>query len=122
MGLDLTVMPILMPLNTWWLGHNRLSFIRNYDLFRQIPGYDRENAMPVFEANPIPPGVAFQNYSDSGIETITEDSWGSPLTYVQSNQFYNLIVVRTATHNHNAAIVQFLASLKPAVPVVLYWH
>jgi hypothetical protein len=122
MGLDLTVAPIRHTSSNWWLGHTRIDFDRNYDLFGQIADCGRGGGPPVIPPPmPIPPGVRFDWYSDEGIKTETCDPYGEPLTYVIAGWF-SKVNAPEQTGKWNRAVLQMLQALPPETPVVLWWH
>ena len=125
MGLDLTVCPIKYGERDsfdWWLGHERLGFEREYDLFEQIESRGRqepdEPIEKVCNPQPIPPHIKFEWYGDEGIEDRKENPYGEPLTFVRAFEFLKV----QAKNPWNKCVVDFLKSLPPQTPIVLWWH
>jgi len=120
MGLDLTVAPIQFHTMDWWLANNRLSFDRNYALFSQIAPIGRGDGKLVCKPKPLPEGKRLDWYADEGCKQVTEDPYGTPLTYVPAAEFRK--VKPKGTNDWNKAILAFLKTLPPDTPVVLWWH
>jgi hypothetical protein len=121
MGLDLSVVPVNYHQMDWWLGNNRLGFNRDYFLFEQIDSKGRTDLDPlpkICNPKPLPPNVQFDWYDDEGLETITTDPYGTPLTYVTAGELAEV----KSEHDWNAAIIAMMKALPPQTPVVLYWH
>ena len=120
MGLDLVVSPIQYTSNNWWLCYNRLSFNRSYQLFSQIVNVGREwTDEPILNPLPVPKWIEINWYWDEGIETITENPYGEPLTYLTAGEFCELDT--SDLGNWNSAVVEFLCALPRETPVLLYW-
>ena len=117
MGMDLTVCPIKLNFNNDWLGHERLSFERDYDLFSQIEDIGRGAGPKVLTPKPIP--GTFRWYDDDGLKESSDDCYGTPLTYVKAEEFANIIF--DVLSDWNKAVVIFLCSIPPETPVVLWW-
>jgi hypothetical protein len=123
MGLDLSVAPIKYASDDfkWWLSYTRLAFDRNYDLFGQITDCGRDTLPPILTPQPLPDNIKFDWYDDSGLKTITEDAYGSPLTFVRAGEFTKLQLPKQSGE-WNRAMIMFLCQIPPKTPVVLWWH
>ena len=114
MGLDLTVYPITVARsNDRWLAYQRLGLERDYDLFDRIK---RLEWFPLLVRNVS--HVDF--YRDEGIESDTEDAYGNPLRFVLAGSFKD--VAQPDDTQWNRAVLNFLASIPPAMPVILDWN
>ena len=120
MGTDLYVCPLSNypdgydpDHDIWHLSSNKLSLLRDYELYGVI------KALNVKE---LPANVKFDRYTDDGVETVTTDSWGVKLTFVDAGEFKKIKTARIATIKWNKSVLTFLSSLPPKTPVVLYWH
>lgn len=125
MGLDLAVCPVKYADHLeWWLGFERLSFHRDYDLFEQIDSNGRqepdEPIEKVCNPQPLPEGVEFEWYGDEGVRKETQDPYGSDLTFVRAFEFHKVDVSKS--HPWNKCIIDFLKSLPAQTPIVLWWH
>lgn len=110
MGIDLTVLP-----NRYYDqpgfgdGYNRLGFWRETKLFDQIGK---------LQSFPLEADRRFALYEDDGISHTHTDAYGEPLRYVEAWEFLNV----HSDNKWNKAVIDFLRSLPPKMPVVLYWH
>ena len=123
MGVDLSCMPIQygdLKDNKWWLGYTRLSFDRNYDLFANFDGFTRTDKKSKIVGQLIPRDVKVQIYKDEGCEEVTEDAYGSKLTYCLAGDFKKIKIKRNG--DWNKAIIKFLQTIPKETPIVLYWH
>jgi hypothetical protein len=128
MGLDLTLCPNpFSNLGIEWdgrfLAYDRISLKRNYTIFAQIcPEINRDwNMREKQRCNPKPMPVPVAWYNDEGIETITEDAYGKPLTYVTAGELSKIKVPKD-TSDWNKAVFALIRSLDPETQILLYWH
>ena len=130
MGVDLTVSPIRHATLDWWLCYERIRFDRDYELFGQIDKFGRGKRPVVCHPLPIPVGKRVQWYGDDGLETITTNPYGTPLTYIVANEFRKLVIDEYGAGCHdgislisdwNRAVMAMLTAMPPDTPVVLYW-
>src|SRR4051794_36470371 len=78
MGVDLTLVPERLCLDTWFLAYDRLGFRGRY--------YDLWDKIQRLNARPLPEGCAFQWYGDEGLEGRTADPYGGPLKFVTAGE------------------------------------
>ena len=129
MGVDLTLYPDRFSsrsdptdpqsLYYWHLASDHLSLDRDYSLFDWI----RKQPCTL-----VAPAVRVQHYTDDGLETITTDAYGAPLTYLEPQHFAKMatrIRIREtceASTGWNRAVLQLCAALDPHTRIILYWH
>jgi hypothetical protein len=124
MGLDLTVGIIKSAIGNgggvsdWWLANERLRMKRDYQLFAQIAGL-RGDARQVMTPKPVPESKRVDWYDDEGIKRITEDPYGSPLTYVTPDDFKK--VKFNNVREENVPYVRMLAELPDDTAILLHW-
>ena len=110
MGIDLAVHP-----NRYYDhprlsdGYNRLAFWRDSELFEQI----QKLPSSLLEAE-----RGFVYYDDEGLDDSKTDGYGQPLRYVEAGQFANI----NSDNTWNEAVLTFLRSLPPEMPIILYWY
>ncbi len=121
MGTDLTLATRRYATLDYWLAHNRISLDRDYHLFEQIENIGRNTgAQQVCKPHPLIPSVRVDWYKDGGVEEITEDAYGAPLTYLTAGE---LVLVNTQEASEwNQAVFAFFRALPPEIQVLLYWH
>ena len=79
MGLDLTLLPLERPQqlgDASVLCHDRLTFDRDYEIFRQLTDMGVGNK-PTIRVNPIPPQMWVATYEDEGIKRYRDDNYGT---------------------------------------------
>ena len=121
MGLNLTLMPINFGKDTWWLGYNRLSFDRNYELFDFFGGEREEKHKKVINDMPIPKDIKVDIYGDDGLETKKNNPYGEPLTYFYAKDSKK-IPMKVCKGDWNKAIIKFLQTLPKETVIVLEWR
>ena len=123
MGLDLTVCPVRYGGNRWWLGYTRIAFDRDYNLFGQIAKTAWTDFEPTLKPTPLSFNVSFDWYGDEGVEQITEDAYGEPLTFVFAEEFRCIETENPEFElsEWNKAVLLMLRALPNKTPVVLYW-
>lgn len=110
MGIDLAVHPNrYYDQPNFGDGFNRLAFRRKRELFDRI----RTLSSRKLEAE-----RDFVYYDDEGIESAKVDGYDDPLKYVEAQHFANI----HSDNQWNEAILTFLRSLPPQMPIVLYWY
>ena len=113
MGVDLTLCP--EPHYTGgsgsFLAYDRIALARDRDLWDRLAETLPTETLPV--------GVTVEWYGDEGIEPLTEDPYGTRLTWARAASF---AAIDPGETRHNRAVWAFLAALAPDRRVVLYWH
>lgn len=112
MGLDLSVGIVKHESVDWWLVYNRLQFDRDYDLFDRIKRLDTRT---------IPETARVDWYSDEGIKSVTEDSYGSPLKYTRPID-WRVMLKPAGMTPWNKSVIEFLRSLPDPTPIILWWN
>ena len=124
MGRDLSVGLIDLGLSqdpfsaTWWLAYSRLRIYRDYELFSQIAGY-RGDAKQVVYPRFVNQSVRVQWYTDEGIEDITENAHGEPLTFVTPADCKKIDI--NLVNPANIPYIKMLAELHEDTAILLYW-
>lgn len=117
MELDLTVLPdIYYDSKIESTGSHRLQFNRDIKLFERIRR---------MKSQPLPEGrrISLGSYKDEELIFYTHDDFGEPLRQVEASEFMNMwLYSHIQTDPINQAILVYLRSLPPQMPVVLYWH
>jgi len=128
MGLDLTICPIRYGDRDnweWWLTHERLGLDRDYYFFERIMPRGRQDPdeaiEPATDPKLVPEGARVQWYGDEGLEEVTTDAYGDPLKFVYAEEFEN-IDPEEIINEWNKAVLIFLRSLPPKIPILLWWH
>ncbi len=125
MGMDLTLMPMQysdLKNHTWWLGYNRLSFDRSYNLFNYFGlDYDDYKNKKVINNKPIPKGIKVDIYGDDGLKTVETNPYGEPLTFFYAEDVKKIPVSKDMS-DWNKAIIKFLKALPRKTIVVLEWR
>jgi hypothetical protein len=125
-GLDLTLLPKRHPsINDWILCHDRLSLDSDYDLFARLghPRFEGEGRRVT--PHPTPPEwTKIQVYGDDGIEVMTTDAYGNPLTFLYAREFFDTGAWpwMTESSDWNVAVREFVRALPRETPVILWWH
>lgn len=98
----------------WFLGYDRLSVPRDYNLFDHI------KELPL---QPLPPTVKFDWYGDEGCKERKADPYGKPLTWVSAGDLAPVFQrwYKDTDWSQGAAIAGFLVGLPPSRPIVLWW-
>lgn len=110
MGIDLVVLPNRYYKHpTLGDGFNRLGFWRESELF------DRIRTLP---SRKLETERDFVYYNDEGIDDCKVDAYDQPLCYVEARHFFGIC----SGNQWNKAVLIFLRSLPPEMPVVLYWY
>lgn len=110
MALDLTVLP-----NRYYKipesggDCNGLTFDKDHKLFERI------QSLPSWE---LKPDQDFIYYHGRGIDDSKTDDYNDPLRYVEAGSFADIY----SDSYWNRAVLTFLRSLPPKMPIVLYWH
>ena len=111
MGMDLALIPVetTKPVSDFFL------LQRDYNLSGQLG--------LVYDGGP-PPVVKPKSYGktvtiegDEGLQTQSEDCYGTPLTFITPVELKKL----TTKSTENRRIIDKLSSLPPDTPIVLYW-
>lgn len=125
MGIDLTLCPVRHDHGKdsgSILVYTRLDFnMRDYDLWKKI------------QAEAIPLGVPVSWYMDQGIEDVTEDPYGSPLTFITAHRLLKIIDehfkssdelwIRSGNRGHwDLGCLAFIRALNPDRRIILWWH
>lgn len=99
----------------WFLGYDRMSVPRDYELFSLISEAG---------TNPLPPTVKFEWYGDEGLEAKTEDPYGDPLRWIVAGELARVFEKHFGErgYGHGVAIMHYLSHLPPDTPVILFWH
>lgn len=92
-----------------------LRFDRDDGLFGQL----RTDSTPTLVL-PLPVGLTVGNYSDDGLQYVSADASGTPLTYT-TPQALRQLGVPADTAPWNRAILSFLVALPPDSRIVLFW-
>lgn len=119
MGLDLTLSPYRE--HALYQGQHPWGWHLGYDRFWVMGGGALWEALGE-KAHPLPPGTRVSWYGDEGIQAITEDAYGKPLTYLTAGELVALGASAAGSNPWNVAIWQFLNALPRETPIVLYWH
>lgn len=123
MGLDLTLCIIREYATSWWLGYNRLSLDRDYDVFEQIQKCHSETeVVPVCNPVPLPANVKFDWYGDEGCKEEKEDPYGYPLTYVFAKELKKVSVMKVNSGSWNRTVWSMIMSLPDQTRIVLWWN
>lgn len=121
MGIDLTLCPEKYQSSTWFLAYDRLSLMSDYRVFDQLEGFEYYEKTSGLRAHPLPPNAGFDWYGDEGIEQLTEDAYGTPLTFMYAKDLSTLDIPDD-TSDWNKAVFAFVKALDPDTRIVLWWH
>lgn len=114
MGIDLRLIIVRDRHREWWLERNTLDLDRDYALHHRI----KEAETP----KQLPQNVTLSVYDEErGLCTTKDDSYGEPLTWIESKAFGSVPIV-TEYSNWNRAVITFLKMLPRDIAVVLWWH
>lgn len=123
MGIDLTIAPMRHSRMDWWLASSVIDIDRDYDLFALL-GYvaRRPSIQSLCHPKPLPVGKRLDWYMDEGIKRVTEDPYGTPLTYILADETRAIDVPKLVLSDWNRAVLGMLQAIDPETPVVLYWR
>ena len=113
MGVDLTLMPVLM--RGGWLCHEMIEAPRDYDLFDLIRA-----AHPKEVGEPVHCHLAQDDDGNSTYGERTDTPYGQPLTWLPAGDLYKAFI--GFDDRKARAIRSFLLEMGRDWPIVLYWH
>ena len=121
MATDLTVLPIQFGNLDSWLAYNRMALECDYSIFNQIVGFREARARRyAVKPQPLPATKRCEHYDEEGLIAITQDAYGTPLTYALAADFR--AIKTDGTSEWNKAVIAMLCQLPSDTPVVLWWH
>ena len=122
MGVDLTLIRDRHhSLGNWFIGYDRISVDRDYDVLGQIGDIGRgHEGNRIVNAWQLPPGTRFDSYEDEGILTVTDDPYGDPLTYTTAGELAKVRVGESTPWNR--ALWEAIRALPADTVFVLWWH
>lgn len=92
------------------LGYNRLALgYQDYELFDQIKA----------DAVPLSGGVDW--YHGDGLEVVSKDLYGTPLTYMSAHTLAHHFANEELC-DADAGVLAFVKHLPPDARIVLWWH
>jgi len=120
MGLDLTLLFTKETIGCSGnvFAYSRLSFDRDYRLFRQI--IEIEGSKPIIKSIIFPPEIFVSVYKDEGLDNTREDAYGTELTYVSAKELKKLKVYKESS-DFNKAIKAFISALPDNYFIIFYW-
>ncbi len=114
MGLDLQMCPVQWHKTVDWLLHDRISFVRDYELFDKFIAL-KEIDNIIQET----PSKEIEYYFDEGVEVTANNPYGERLTYILAG---DLKKADLSTDNvWNQAVLLMLNNLPADTPIVLWW-
>ena len=111
MGLSLTLLPERHSNAHWFLAYSRLPLMdMSWDFGRVI-----SNA-----SSPLRQKIDI--YGDDGIESVMDDCYGDPLTYIHADTMAKLLEEMPSEIPWDIAVLAFVKALPKDTRIVLWWH
>jgi hypothetical protein len=111
MGLDLTLVPLMREVHT--PGRPHLAYTR---IELQRRGYELKDRL-----KPRVLGELLMWYGDEGLETVSEDPYGNPLTYVLVDELADAME-ELDLGSLDLATQAYFRLMPYHIKVVLWWH